>query len=67
MTEVSESYKIKNYIVDQILKGSAGLPLAIAMSAAFLQNDPNGWESLSSRLGHALTIPAKCSLWDHPG
>jgi hypothetical protein len=53
--------------VEQILKGFAGLLRAIAMSSAFLQNDPNGWESLSSRLGHELTVPVKCSFWDYLG
>jgi hypothetical protein len=36
------------------------------MAVALLQNNPNGWESLSNRLGHELTNPVKCSFWDRP-
>jgi hypothetical protein len=66
MTENSEAYKSKKSSATQILKGCAGLPLALAMAAALLQNDPNEWESLSSELGHDPMNPAKCLLWDHP-
>jgi NB-ARC domain len=67
MTEDSEAYKSNISSIVQILKGCAGLPLALAVAAALMQNDPNGWESLSSRLGHDLMNPANCLLWDHPG
>jgi hypothetical protein len=38
------------------------------VAAAFIQEDLNGWESVSSRLGRDLMNPAKCELGgDHPG
>jgi hypothetical protein len=68
MTEYSDAYKRNSSFVAQILRGCGGLPLALAVAAAFMQEDPNGWESVSSRLGHDLMNPAKCELGvDHPG
>jgi hypothetical protein len=67
MAEDSDAYKSNMSSVAHILKICAGLPLALAMAAAILRNDPNGWESLCSELVHDLINPAKCLLWDHPG
>jgi hypothetical protein len=67
MAEDSDAYKSNMSSFAHILKGCAGLPLALAIAAAFLQKDLNEWESLWNEPGHELMNPAKCLLWDHTG
>jgi WD40 repeat protein len=46
----SRGYLDNRESAQHILKGCAGLPLALAIAAGYLRRDPNGWNALSNRI-----------------